>query len=370
MTRRGNGEGTIYKRGDGRWQATISVGAGKRRSFYGKTRELVRQRMVAALHARDNGMLPAARSESLGAFLTTWLEDLQVRPLTATSYRAKLEQHVIPTLGRIPLHRLRPDQVNALLREKAKTLSPQSVHHIRAVLRTALNRGVRWGLIPRNVAALAEPPRVEQYDATFLNVEEARAFLDAARGDRLEALYTVALSLGLRQGEALGLRWDCVDLDRRALHVTRAMQRIPGQGLQLVEPKTKRSRRTLVMPEGVARSLRAHRARQLEDRMRAGELWQDHGLIFATAVGRPLAGGVVVNGSFRRITRAAGSPSGLRFHDLRHSCASLLLAQGIAARTVMDVLGHSTLAMTTRYQHVASELMSEAASAMDRALGS
>lgn len=369
MTRRGNGEGSIYKRADGRWEAAISVN-GKRRRYYGKTREDVRQILVQALHARETGSLTTGKSETVAAFLTRWLEDLQVRPSTAVGYRRTVEQRIIPVIGHVPLQRLRPEHVNALLREHAKTLAPQSVHHIRAILRTALNRAVRWNLITRNPAALADPPRVEQYEAAFLTVPQARAFLEAAKGERLEALYTVALSLGLRQGEALGLRWSDVDLEGRTLQVRKAMQRIPGQGYQFVEPKTKLSRRLLPLPESVVRALRAHRTRQIAERLATGAEWQDHDLVFSTAVGRPLAGSTVVTGSFRRICQRASAPAGLRYHDLRHSCASLLLAQGIPARTVMEFLGHSTLAMTTRYQHVASELMGEAARAMDQALGS
>ncbi len=212
--------------------------------------------------------------------------------------------------------------------------------------------------------------------AAYLTPDQARAFLDAARGDRLEALYSVAITLGLRQGEALGLRWDDVDLEARTLHVDRALQRIAGAGLQLVEPKTKKSRRTLSMPDAVVRALRAHRIRQTEERIFAGAAWVDSGLIFTTLEGRPLSASHVVNGSFHRVCRAAGiaygthAKPGLRFHDLRHSCASLMLAQGIPARTVMEILGHSQVAITlNRYTHVPTVLMEEAAKAMDRAIG-
>lgn len=240
---------------------------------------------------------------------------------------------------------------------------------MRAVLRNALGRAVRWGMISRNVAELVDPPRVPEYEARFLTIAEARAFLEAARGDRLEALYSVALALGLRQGEALGLRWADIDLDARALHVTHALVRVPGGGLQLLEPKTKRSRRGLALPEAVVRALRAHRARQLEERLASGAAWQDLGLVFTTYDGRPLQATHVLTGSFHRIREKAGIGR-LRFHDLRHSAATLLLAQGVPQRVVMEQLGHSTLAMTQRYTHVVPQLMNDAAAAMDRALGS
>ena len=198
----------------------------------------------------------------------------------------------------------------------------------------------------------------------------------ATRGDRLEALFSVALALGLRQGEALGLKWDDIDFETRTLRVAHSLQRTPGHGLELLEPKTAGSRRSLVMPDVVVRALRAHRMRQLEERFVAGEHWQDNGLVFATLEGRPLSATHVTYGSFHRICERAGIPysargrRGLRFHDLRHSSGTLLLAQGVPQRVVMEMLGHSTLRMSARYTHVLPSLMGEAAAAMDRALGS
>jgi integrase len=278
--------------------------------------------------------------------------------------------HLAPALGRIPLVKLTAEHVNDLIQAKLRAgLSPRSVHHIRAVLRNGFGRAEKWGLVSRIVAALADPPRVPEYGARFLTLDEARAFLAAARGDRLEALYSVALSVGLREGEALGLRWSEVDLEARTLRVTHALERVPGRGLQLVEPKTKSSRRALVLPDIVVRQLRAHRARQLQERIGADALGQDLDLVFTTYEGRPLQATHVLAGRFRRIREAAGIGP-LRFHDLRHSAATLLLAQGVPQRVVMEQFGHSTLAMTQKYTHVLLQLMNDAASAMDRALGS
>jgi integrase len=323
------------------------------------------------------GALADGRGETLGSFLARWLADVPVRTSTRIHYARNLERHIAPALGRIRLEKLRVEDVNELLQAKrASGLSARSCHHIRAVLRNALGRAVRWGYCARNVAELAEPPKVEEYEPRFLSIDEARRFLAAAAGDRLEALYSVALALGLREGEALGLRWDDVDLEAKTLRVTRTLERIPGKGLQLVEPKTKASRRALVLPDAVVRALRAHRARQLEERLGAGDRWQDLGLVFTTYEGRPLSATHVIHGSFRRACSGAGiaygtrSRRGLRFHDLRHSAATLLLAQGVPQRVVMEQLGHTTLAMTQRYTHVVPQLMRDAAAAMDRALGS
>lgn len=375
-SRRGNSEGSIYRRKDGRWVAVVDAGRDelgrrKRVAVYGETRGAVKDKLTAALHAHSEGVLRTGRDETLGAFLSRWVADVPVRDSTRRHYRRNVELHTIPSLGHVPLRKLTAEQVNALLQAKLRAgLSAQSVHHIRTVLRNALGRAMKWGLVARNVAALTDAPKVAAYQARFLSVDEARAFLSAARGDRLEALYSVALSLGLREGEALGLRWSDVDLDARVLRVAFSLQRIPGQGLQLVEPKTQSSRRALALPDVVVRALRAHRARQLEERFAAGARWQDLGFVFTTYEGRPLQATHVLAGSFRRIKTAAGVDAGLRFHDLRVSAATLLLAQGVSQRVVMEQLGHTTLAMTQHYTKVVPQLMKDAAAAMDRALGS
>lgn len=375
MARRGRGEGTITKRADGRWEAKVDVGLDergqrRRRSVYAKSRREVQEKLAAALHAQDVGTLADPRGETVGAFLTRWVADVPVRETTRIHYRRNVDLHIAPALGRVPLAKLTAEHVNDLIQAKLRGgLSPRSVHHMRAVLRNGLGRAVKWGLVARNVAELADPPRVPEYEARFLTVAEARALLEAARGDRLEALYTVALSLGLREGEALGLQWSDIDLEARTLHVTHALQRLPGHGLQLVEPKTKSSRRALTLPDVVIRQLRAHRARQLQERFGAGAAWVDRDLVFTTYEGRPLAATHVLAGSFRRVREAAGIGP-MRFHDLRHSAATLLLAQGVPQRVVMEQLGHSTLAMTQKYTHVLPHLMNDAAAAMDRALGS
>jgi len=216
----------------------------------------------------------------------------------------------------------------------------------RAILARALGQALKWGLVLRNVATLTDSPRVGRHDFTILDPDQARRFLDAVRGDRLEAFYTVALSLGLRQGEALGLRWRDVDLDAAALHVRMGLQWIHAQEPRLVEPKTARSRRTLPLAPEVAVQLRAHRTRQLEERLRAGADWQGEAwdLVFADPVGGPIDARHLRHWFKAHLKRAGLDP--IRFHDLRHSCASLLVAQGVHPRVVMEILGHSQIAMT------------------------
>jgi integrase len=371
MAKRGHHEGSIYQRQDGRWTASLTLGyengKRKRKSYYGKTQREVREQLTAARHAQQQGMPLATDRQTVGRFLDRWLNESAkptLRPRTYTSYAQLIRLHLAPELGRISLAKLSPQEVQELLNRKlAAGLSPRTVQYLHAVLRRALNQAVKWGLVPRNVATLVDPPRVQRADVRPFTPEEARAFLGAVQGDRLEALYTVALAIGLRQGEALGLRWQDVDLEAGALSVRTALQRVDGR-LQLVEPKSATSRRTIALPQIASITLRAHRSNQLQERLFAGESWQESGLVFTTRLGKPLIARNVFR-AFQRVLARAGIPH-QRFHDLRHTCATLLLAQGIHPRVVMEILGHSQISLTMNtYSHVVPTLQKEAAIRMD-----
>ena len=375
MSRRGPGEGSIYERADGRWTGAIHLGYARgrrvRKQVYGRTRAEVASKLRAMQAAVDQGLPPPRERLTVEQFLTTWLMESarpSIRPSTYRSYEGIVRVHVIPTLGRIPLSRLTPGDVQRLLNERlASGLSARSVAMVRAVLRTALGLAVRWGQVPRNVAGLTDPPRDVRREMAVLDTPQARALIEQVRGDRLEALYTVALALGLRQGEALGLRWSDIDFDRSTLTVSRAIQRLDGT-LQLVEPKSATSHRTLVLPALVLAALRRHRGRQNEERLTTGPQWEDQDLVFSTGLGRPLDARNVVR-QFKRHLKAASLPD-IRFHDLRHSCATLLLAQGVSPRAVMETLGHSQISLTLgTYSHVTAAVRVEVADTMDRALG-
>jgi integrase len=377
MTRRGANEGTIRERKDGRWEARVLVtrpdGRRVRRSLLGRSRADVRDKLQAAIRAESSGLPPVGERLTLGAFLDLWLRDAaqpKVRPKTYTSYASIVRVHLQPGLGRHPLARLTPQQVQAFLNAKsASGLAPRTVAYIRAVLRQALREAERWGMVSRNVARLVEPPRVPRREVRPFSPDQARQFVDAIRGDRLEALYLVALGTGLRQGEILGLTWTDIDLGAATLTVRNALQRVNAK-LELVEPKSATSHRVVALPTFVADGLRAHRTRQRTDRLLAGSRWHDdpRGLVFTTTVGTPMDG-IAVTRRFQALLASAGLPR-QRFHDLRHACASLLLAQGVAPRVVMETLGHSQISLTLNtYSHVIPALGRAAADQMDAVLG-
>jgi integrase len=376
MSKRANNEGSIYRRKDGRWAASVDLGQAdgrrRRKAFYATTRQEVARKLQAAQRALADGLPLAGQRQTVGAFLETWLSGVarRVRPKTFERYRQIVRLHLVPRLGRIPLAQLMPAHVEAAMNQaQDEGASPQSAAHHRAVLRGALNVAMRDSLVGRNVAALAAPPRIPEHEVRALSRGDARALLEAVRGDRLEALFTVALALGLRQGEALALRWTDINLDDGALTVQRSLQRVNGEWC-FVEPKTTRSRRTIPLPGPVTAALREHRARQLQERLRLGPAWQGEtwgDLVFADEAGCPLSG-FHVSRRFKGLLRVAGIPA-MRYHDLRHGAASLMAAQGVPARVCMELLGHSQISTTMNiYAHVAPELGRDAAERIGAAL--
>ncbi len=368
---RGNGEGSIYQRSDGKWCASVTLDGGKRKVLYGKTRQEVAKKLNQALQAREQGLPVLSERQTVASFLERWLEDCvkpSARPRTYDSYAQLVRLHIAPGLGKHQLSKLTPPEVRSFLNQKAASgLAPRTIQYLRAVVRRALGQALKDGLVHRNVAALVDSPRVERHEIEPLSPDQARAFLAAAKGNRLEALYTVAVALGLRQGEALGLRWEDIDLDGRTLTVRKQLQRINGK-LVLTEPKTTRSRRSIALPAFAVDTLRQHHIRQLEERLVAGSRWQEHGLVFPSTIGTPLEPRNLVR-LYHQLLEGAGLPS-KRFHDLRHTFATLLLIQGEDLRVVMEVMGHSQITLTANtYQHVAAALKRGAADKMQAVFG-
>jgi integrase len=273
-----------------------------------------------------------------------------------------------PGIGHHRLDRLQPEHVEKLYAGlQASGLSAASVVQAHRVLSRALKVAMQRGRVARNVCALVDAPSVERDEVRPLSGQDARRVLDAARGRRNAARWSVALALGLRQGEALGLAWDAVDLDAGTLTVRQALQRQPGHGLVIVQPKSRAGRRTIALPGPLRDALRAHRTAQLAERMVAGSAWDDHGLVFAQENGRPID----PRGDHRawRALLVAAGVRQARLHDARHTAATLLLQQGVPARVVMEILGHSQIGLTLgTYSHVVPALAEDAARRMGEAL--
>jgi integrase len=338
--------------------------------FVRRNRAEVRDSLLKARAERSQGFPVTIEKQTIAQFLERWLDTVKssLAPRTFQHYEMVVRLYLVPEVGRLRLEKLAPQHVQALLnRTSASGLSAQTVRHVRTILRIALNQAIKWGLIPRNAAALAVPPKLQRHSFRNLSPVEARALLDVAKGDRLEAVFTVALSLGLRMGEILGLRWQDVDLDGATLAINQAIYRMAGKGLVAAEPKTHRSRRTLFLPDNVLRGLKPHRRRQLVERMAMGSQWHERGLVFTSRIGTPLEPRNLFR-SFKALLRKASLPD-VRFHDLRHSAASLLLAQGVPMHAVMELLGHSSISTTADiYSHVMPAMMRDVADKMDAIL--
>jgi integrase len=373
--KRGNGEGGItrHKR-SGLYMAhyTVQTAAGpKRKALYGKTRSEVAAKLSKALAARESGLTYDAGKQTVGEYLARWLSNSvrdTVRQRTYERYESIVRVHLAPAIGKVKLKALTPDHVRGLYREKLDGgLAPRTVLHIHRALSKALKQATDDGLIPRNAAAPVKPPRPRREEIRPLNREQVRALFEAAREDRLEALYVMAATAGLRRGELQGLKWEDLDLEAGTLQVRRTLSE-PRGGYIFEAPKSGKGRNIRLTQRATA-ALTDHRKRQLEERMRLGTLWQDHGLVFPSGTGTPVSGGNL-NRAFKALLKRARLPQTFRFHDLRHTCATLLLRQGVNPKFVQELLGHRDVSLTLNtYSHVLPDMGDVAASAMDDALG-
>ena len=370
MPAKGDG---ITKRKDGRYVGRYTVhtpDGPKRKVIYGRRYKDVEEKLVEARGDAVRGITYDAGNTTLGDHLKRWLADSvrdTVRQRTYERYESIVRVHLIPSLGRVMLKVLTPAHVRSLYREKLDSgLAPRTVLHIHRTLHKALKQAADDGLIPRNVASPVKPPQPRREEIQPLSCEQMRTLLDTVSGDRLEALYVVAVTAGLRRGELQGLRWDDLDLEAGTLQVRRSLSE-PKGGYIFEAPKSGKGRNIRLTQMATA-ALSRHRKRQVEEKLRAGAAWQEHGLVFPSGIGTPTLGGNL-NRSFKATLRRARLPE-IRFHDLRHTSATLLLRQGVNPKYVQDLLGHADISLTLNtYSHVLPDMGDAAATAMDAALG-
>ncbi|WP_030421410.1 tyrosine-type recombinase/integrase [Streptomyces sp. NRRL F-5065] len=397
---RANGDGTVYQRKDGRWEAAgyvLAPGNTRRRvRVYGTTRRDAMTKLTEKIAASNRGLPIAAADSTVSAYLAYWLDSVAVHHLrenTHTRYAASIRLHINPGLGVKKLARLTARDVRAFLdglrtacqccnqeldtnRRRCcaigqcceKRLSPLTVTYVHAVLKSALEHAVREDELPRNVARNVKTtaPRPRRFQP--LTASEARQLLHAASGDRLHALYELALRTGLRKGELLGLHWEDLDLDGGTATIHRSLQRTRSQGLTVLNTKTLASERRIALPTECLSSLKIHQERQQEERQAAGTGWMGNGLVFTTPKGRPLDLTNLTR-RFRRLLHSAGLRA-IRFHDLRHSTATLLLEQGVDLVVIKELLGHAHIGVTAGvYAHVRLRLQRQAIDTLGSILG-
>ena len=370
--KRGNGEGTIFQRAsDNRWMGVLQLGYGPtgrpiKKSVSGKTRAEVVKKFKEMQRNLDDGLPTPDNSMTVARLIEGWNVDVlshQVSKSAADHYLSIAKNHIIPTLGRKKLFELTTSDVDRLISKKiAQGLSVSTVRRIRSVLAQAIDQGMRWGWVNRNVATLARAPKSFRSEGRTLTVDEARLFLHHLEGHRLKALFTLMLTTGLRRGEALGLQWTDLDSKKRIITVRRQLQRDSG-GLVTRDTKTHGSRRVVNLPTQMLDILTSHRQQQEADHGILGPAWIDSGFIFTTAFGGPLDPRNLLR-EFKKVCVEAGLGN-WHLHELRHSAASLMLAQGVKLQVVSEVLGHSSIRMTSDvYGHILDPDREKAAEAI------
>jgi integrase len=317
---------------------------------------------------RNRGFVFEGEDQTLSAYLDRWLNGSvkgSVKPSTYESYERIIRNHMKPDLGHRKLKNLAPDHVQYFYQAKLDAgLAPGTVRLMHGILHKALEQAVKWGIVPRNVCKATTPPRPNPEEIRPLDAEQAKRILEASCGNRLEALYVLAVTAGLRIGELLGLKWE--DLDAETLRVRRTRSQAKS-GPIFTLPKNGKGRSIRLTRRGVE-VLKAHKAAQNAERLKIGDLWEDNGLVFCTTAGKPLDFRNVATASFKPLLKKAGLPN-IRFHDLRHTCATLLLSRGHHPKLVQELLGHASVAMTLdRYSHVLPGMGDQTAAAMEDAL--
>lgn len=370
--RRGNNEGSVSQTANGLWRARITLDNGKRKYFSSKSRAEAVRKMNDALHDLGKGIPLLDERQTVRDYLTVWYDGMksQIRPSTYRRY-GDFVKHILPVLGRYSLAKLSPQQLQVLYNKKlAEGLSPTTVHAIHAMLHRALEDALQMGLVNRNVSEMLKPPRRGNREMMTLSVLEMQRFLEVVRDDRFCALYMLALSTGMREGELLGLRWQDVDLARRTVQVRMNVAEIAKKRFALAETKTAYSRRTVGLTQAAVDALAEHWQKQQRDKLSMGDQWVENNLVFPNGYGTIMIPHNITKRSFKKYLVKAGLSRDIRFHDLRHTAATLLLASGVNAKVVSEMLGHSSVAITLRiYAHVLPHMQQSAVQAMDDMLG-
>ncbi|MGA7192309.1 MAG: tyrosine-type recombinase/integrase [Anaerolineales bacterium] len=368
IKKRGQNEGSIYKRKDGRWVAQVTI-QGQHISKYFKSQVECREWLRITQAQVENGLSLSGAQTSVAAYLNEWLAiaETSVRAKTIDQYKQIVRQHILPALGRIKMQDLQPRHIQSLYSKKLDSgTSPRTVQLIHSVLRRAFNQALRSGMIGRNPVLAVIRPKVKRKEMKTLTDGQVRILLSYVDGDRLEVLYWLAVTTGLREGELLGLKWSDLDWINRRLRIQRQLQRLHGE-LQFNEPKSAAGRRVIALGISTIEKLRKHQDFQMEERKLAGNAWTESDMIFPSTIGTPLDPSNLYH-SFKRLLKEASLPD-MRFHDLRHTAASLMLQQGVNPKVVQERLGHSDITLTLNtYSHVLPVMQDEAAEKLDELL--
>jgi len=377
--RRLNGEGSIYQRNDGRWCCQIAI-EGKPRYLYGKTAQEVKNKRDELKDQASKGILPEPNKVTVEQWLKTWMEEYKknkLKPSTFHSYNQLIKLHINPRIGAKKVKDLRPSQIQKMINECYREgrkdgtggLSGRTVKYIHSILLQALDQAIKEKLIAYNPASAdsISLPRHEKPEIQPLYTEQARDFLRAIKENRLYPLYLTDISTGLRRGELLGLQWPDISFTDKTATIKRSLIQVGGNVVLQESVKTKKSKRIVSLTDDVIAELRRLKARQAQDKLLMGEAYHKDNFVFCWEDGRPLRPDYVYH-HFVRLLEELNLPKS-RFHDLRHSFATIMLEQGVDLETTSAMLGHNSLAITADiYTHVRQEIQAAAANKMNDAL--
>ncbi len=369
--KRGNNEGSIHKRNNGTWRAMVSV-QGKRLSFSAKTKREGQAWLRQMLEEIDYGLTYDSAQTTLAKFMDEWLISVEptIRFNTFKQYSQTAQLHILPVLGQLKLRDLKPEKIQQLYNQMVKTgISLRTVQLVHSVLHRCLVHAVKLGVISRNPDDATTPPKPKPSEMNFFDETQIQQFLITARTKnvRFFALYHLAVATGMRQGELLGLKWSDLDWEQCLLQVQRQLTIKKGGGFKFTAPKTKAGTRRLNLGESSLRALKDHRQKQYLEMQAAGDEWQDNDIIFPSSIGTPFNRDNLRK-RFKRIVKDAGLPA-IRFHDLRHTAATLMLNNGIPVIVVSRRLGHARPSITLDiYGHLIPDKQKEVALLMDHLL--
>ena len=366
--KRGQGEGSIYQRANGLWVAQVTI-QGKHVSKSSKSKSICREWMRKMTTQIESGLTLSSAQISLIKYLNEWLTicESSVRPRTIDAYRKIVQLHIAPSLGNIKMKDLSSRQILALYSNKLESgLSPRTVLLIHAVLHRSLSQAVKLGMLGINPVLAVNRPKFKRKEMKTLTDSQVRTLLSIAEGSRFELLFWFAVTTGLREGELIGLKWSDLDWTGRRIGIQRQVQRLRG-GLVLTEPKTAAGRRVIALGVHTIEKLRHHQSNQAEERLVAGDAWRENDMIFPSTIGTLMDPSNLYH-NFKRMLKRAGLPD-IRFHDLRHTAATLMLQQGTHPKVVQERLGHSDISLTLNtYSHVLPGMQDEAAGKLDELL--
>lgn len=365
--KRGDGEGTIFHRSDGRWVGAVSLGPGRRKKqFYGKTRREVQEKVKQALRELEQGIAIDQPEPTLEAFMRSWLERKRdIRVSTRVKYDQLMRVHILPALGQFTLKKLTPRVIQNFLYEKLEDgLATKSVSMLHGLLHLVLEEALNLDLVSRNVCDRVKAPKIVSRKSVALNQEQLLRLLQAAEGERLEKFVMLLIATGMRRGELLALKWDEIDFDNRVLRVRRTLDYVYGHGYVENDPKTEKGLREILLPVFIVEMLLNHYEDQRQMKEKYGTRWNDMGYVFTGLYGGRLNPRYILK-MYARLLEKAGLPH-IRIHDLRHSYSTLMAAMKVQGKVVQEILGHSDYRLTMNvYTHVDLAMQEEPARLLD-----